>query len=284
MREKFIQYADAICSGKPILSLLKDLKEILAKNGLSHEEGACVEKMWHITHEPKLYEEIGDIFLYKVRNRNVANAAYNKYIQYTNPDFYNKYAANLKALGFKCANIDDSDDDLPPEIIDICDRFDVIVYMMICLHRNKDYDGVIELVNYLSHIKNKILEYKDRNFVENKSYLEELSCTEKHLSEVLSETQNHNDLNQFAISLFNKNKKAYFNIIKDLITYKKEKEAINYYNDVACPNIECKKTDNIITLCWIVSDFYRDIFDFYNAVFMQKIALEMELQEGNINA
>ena len=284
MRDKFIKYAETICSDKSILSVLKSLRKICAQNELYHEEGACVEKIWHITHDPKLYEQVGDIFLQKVRNRDIANAAYNKFIHLTNPDFYYKYTANLKALGFNCADIENLDEDLSDEIIDLCDRFDVIVYMMICLHKNKDFDGVIELVKFLSDIKSKIFEYRDKDCGSDKSYIDDIECTEKHLSEVLSQTQNRNDINEFAIDLDNENKKAYFNIIKDLITYKHEQDALGYYNDVVCTKLGYSRTNDIKNLCWIVSDFYRDIYEFYNAVFMQKIVLEMELQEENINA
>jgi len=66
MREKFIKYAETITSGKSMLSILKELRKICAKNNLFHEEGACLEKIYHITYETKLYEEIGDIFYIKL--------------------------------------------------------------------------------------------------------------------------------------------------------------------------------------------------------------------------
>ena len=34
---------------------------------------------------------------------------------------------------------------------------------------------------------------------------------------------------------------------------------------------------SIADICWVVSDFYRDQYNFYSAVFYQKLALEQEL-------
>ncbi len=284
MREKFIKWAEIICTGKSILTVLKELKKVCAKENLYHEEGGCLEKIWHITHEDALYKEVGDIFLYKVRNRDIANAAYNKYLYHTNPDFYFKYATNLSAMGFNCADTENLDEELPEVILSLCDRFDAIVYMMICLHKNKDYDGVLELEKYLTIIKSKIEDYKNKTSNDNKTYWEDIQYTEKHLSKILSQTQNHNDINKFAIRLNKENKKAYFNILKDLITYNNFENALKFYNNNVCENFDLKPTGNIKSLCWIVSDFYRDIFEFYNAVFMQKIIIDMELEEENIHA
>ena len=284
MRKKFIQFAEIICSDESILSVLKELKEICSQEELYHEEGGCLEKIWHITHDNQLYEEVGDIFLYKVRNKDIANAAYNKYIYHTNPDFYFKYATNMHSMGFYCIDTENTDEDLPESVTNLCDRFDAIAYMMIYLHKKEDYDGVLELVKYLENIKSKIFAYKETDRSDKLSYWDDIVSTEKHLSEIFTKTQNRNDINQLAIDLDKYNEKGYYNILKDLITYDNYDEAIAFYNNQICENFKNKPINDIKSLCWAVSDFYSGIYEFYNAVFMQKIALEMEMKEEKVNA
>ena len=285
MREKFIKYAETITSGKSMLSILKELRKICAKNNLFHEEGACLEKIYHITHEAKLYEEIGDIFLYKVRNREIANAAYNKFIYNINSEFFNKYIDNLIALGFKYDN-NIQDNDLPNEINDLCDRFDVIVYMILCLLKHNDYEGVLILYNkFLTIAKSKIIEYKDKHIGENNIYITMMENTERHLSEMLTQTNDNNEINILAINLLKTNIKAYMNILDNYITHKNYRQAIEFYLNNVCNRFhKCKKTDNIKEICWEISNFYKDNYKFYQAVKFQKIAIELELSEDNENA
>ena len=276
MREKFLQNASKIVALKPMISILKDLRKICAKEGLYHEEGGCLEKIWHINHDHSLYEEIGDIFMYKVRNRDVANAAYNKFIHHLHPEFYDKYALNLKCMGYNCADTENSDEIMPNEIVDLCDRYDTIVYMMLILLKNKDYEGILNLSDSLSTMKSKIYKYKNQHFSADSSYLDDIKNTDIHLSQELSTVQNHNDINRFAISLDEQNKRAYINVLDDFLTYKNYNEAIDFYNKEYTERFNIAKTSDINEICWSVSDFYRDIFEFYNAVRIQKIAIELE--------
>lgn len=276
MREKFIQYAVFLLKNDAKPELIKDLRKIFCDNGMFHEEGACLEKLFHITHKPELFKELGEIFQYKLRNFNVANAAYNQYLYHTDKAFFENYSKNLTSMGYSHINTENQDEKNPKELVLLCDRFDLIVFMMICLHRNKDYDTIIKLKEFLTQIKQQIIDFKSDKELD-LSYMEDIENTKKHLSDILSETKNRNDINKFSIELKPDNKKAYINILDDFITYKNYVELIKFYNDEYCKEFELAPNNSVIGICWHVSDFYRDCYEFYDAVRLQKIALELDL-------
>ena len=276
MREKFIKYAEHLAKNNATPELVKDLKEIFCENGMFHEEGACLEKLFHITHEPELFRELGEIFQYKLRNFNVANAAYNQYLYHTDKAFFENYSKNLTSMGYSHINAENQEEKNPEDLILLCDKFDLIVFMMICLCRNKAYDEIIKLKEYLLQFKEQIISYKSDSEPDY-GYMNDLENTEKHLSEILSEVRNRNDINEFAIMLNPESKRAYINVLDDSITYKKYEDAIKFYNDVYCENYKLASCDSISKICWHVSDFYRDCYEFYDAVRLQKIALELDL-------
>ena len=276
MRDKFKKYAEELCTNSNCLNIFQDLKNIMCENGLYHEEGACLEKIFHITKEPKLYEKIGDIFLNKLRNRDVANAAYNKYLYYSDSKFYEKWAENLKSIG--CNYVDTDNEENPSEVQSLSDKFDAIAYMMICLEKNSEYDGIAELICYADKLREQIKIYQKIYAEEN--YWSDYKDTCNHLSEVLSGVNNRNDINKFAISLNPSNKRAYIKIMDDYVTYKNYSESLNFYNTEFCKKFECSPNISIVNLCWLISDFYRDCYEFYDAVRFQKYALEYELKEN----
>jgi len=58
-------------------------------------------------------------------------------------------------MGIKIEYINTKDNNYPYEIVNLCDRFDAIIYMMLCLHKNNDFIGILQLNKFLSDIKNK---------------------------------------------------------------------------------------------------------------------------------
>ncbi len=284
MEEIIKRYAEELCTLSKNLEVTTRVRELCRDSGLYHEEGACVEKIWHITHETKLYEEVGDIFLYKVKNYHIANLAYNKFLYHSNPDFYMKYAQNLAHLDYKNIDTENSDEKLPEEIIDLCDRFDLVGFLMLYLHRNNDFQGVINIMPYLENMKHQILEYEQSHPDTEKSYKAGILDTKRHISKVISETRDNNDINLVAIKIDPSNKKAYFNIIDNFICLKNYDDAIGFYNNTYCPEFNMQKINSAIDVCWAVSDYYRDIYEFYNAVKLQKIAMELEIERDCTDA
>lgn len=277
MREKFLKYADNLIAQENVEKVYENLIEIFSDNCMFHEEGACNEKLWHITQKPELYKKVGDIFANKVRNPNIAFNAYNRYLQFLDKDFYKSYAQTARRVGISDIDRDLDNEDYSKQIIRLCDTYDTIVYMMICLLSEKDFDGVLELDKKLSSALSNINKYIRENHISGeKDYLEDNEASRRHLSEMMSKTAHHNDINLLAIKYDRNNKQAYMNIIGDYITYKNYNDAILFFNYTYCKAFDIPEKDSIIDICWEVSDFYRDKYDFYNAVLFQKHALELE--------
>ena len=276
MREMFKKYAEEFASGNTSVEHITNLKRIMEENLLFHEEGACLEKIYNITKDAKLYEKIGDVFLYKVGIPAIANAAYNKYIKLKMPEFYDKWAKNIKSLGVNCVDCEADDDNIPEQASTLYDNYDLIVYMIICLCKNKDYDVVMDLSVYLNTIRNKLLQYNIHNPAFS-SFEKNLQDSQNHLSDILSEIKNRNDINEFAIQLNPENKQAYINIIEDHIEYDRLEDAIKFYNENYAAKFNLPNKYSVVDICWTISDYYKDFYNFYDAVRLQKCALELEL-------
>ena len=148
MREnKLVELARNLCTKEDVLQIYKELADIFKENHLYHERGAVLEKIWHLTKEHELFKEIGDIFLYQVRNPQIAMNAYNKYLQLTMPDFYKSYATNLYNLGYSDFEYKYDNEDYTKDLINLCDRYNTIIYIMVCLYQNKNYQSVLKLRN-----------------------------------------------------------------------------------------------------------------------------------------
>lgn len=279
MREKFKNFADSISSGADLLPILQELIPIFGDSGMHHEEGACFEKMFNITKNPELYEKIGDVFLYKLRNRNVAKNAYDKFLCYSNPEFYKKYANNLKQLGYNSINTEHLEIVPQTPIEKLCDMYNVIAYMILYLHKDKEYDAVLSIAQNLFNIKKQIDSEKKNCFKTALSCLNDIKDTDIHLSEVLATTLFNIEINRFAIKLNSLNKNAYFNIVGGYIAKKDYKEAVKYYNTAFAKTLNEPTKNSVPDICWTISDYFRDRFDFYMAVYFQKLALEYELEK-----
>ena len=273
MREKFLDFANGLCNlNYDIIPILNELIKLFDSAGLYHEEGACCEKIYNITNDFSLYEKIGDIFLYKARNKNIAQAAYEEFLKYKLPDFYPKYSENMKQLGYEfsaCVS-----EDLPKELEKLYDRYNVIAYMMVYLYKKKEYSGVEQLYKYLCDIKNIINTKIDKN---SSKYQEELTATENHLSEIFSENPDILNMNELAVLLSGNNRRAYLNIIQYYLKKNKYEKALNYYNNIYAEVFELQNCTTVVQICWDISEYYRSLGDYYNAVFYQKLGIEYKL-------
>lgn len=281
MVDKILSYAEQVFDGTNLLEILQDLKDIFSKNSLFYEETACLEKIYHITFEPDLYKEIGNIFLYKLRDKKSANMAYNTYLYHSMPEFFSNYSESSE--NEQPEYFEETRD---TEIIHLCDKFEVLVFIIIYLHKIKQYDGILKASEYLKQAKQLINDYKESNPSNTDAYYPRITAIEEHLSDILSTTCNNNDINNLAITLNKSNQKAYINIIDDMLFSQNYNNALDFYNDFYCPNFNTAEQYSITDVCWIISDYYRDIYNFYDAVKLQKLALELEninYDEGRIH-
>ena len=152
---------------------------------------------------------------------------------------------------------------------------------MICLHKNSDYDGILELNKYLKIVRNKVIlisnSYKNNNY-----FMDDIEATNKHLSQILSQTKSNIRINQLAIELDKTNQQAYINIIEYKLEKGEKEAAIQFYNSTYINQFNNSLgCNNIESLAWIISDYYRDKCLFYDSIKMQKYALETELDKLN---
>ena len=163
MREKFLKFADDLILQKSPLKVYEKLAKIFEEGCMFHEEGACYEKIWHINQEHELYKKIGDIFGNKLGNSEVALQAYNRYLKFSEPEFYQNYSRNLVKLGYDRYKEDIESEDYSSDIVKLCDAYDAIVYMMIFLHKKSDFEGIIKLDEKLTQISANIKRYLSQN-------------------------------------------------------------------------------------------------------------------------
>ena len=277
MKETLTRFAEQIYSGNDTKNILNELYNIFTENEMYHEAAACLEKIWHITKEHELYIQIGDIFKDKLRNPQVGHMAYNRYLMFSQSDFYIKYTNALVKLNDNNFSTDIDNEDYSREIIKLCDKFDVIIYIMLCLHKNKEYSAILQIFEYFDKTLQDIDNYKQEHPFEDYTCTNDIENTKHHLVEILSTTKHHYDINRLAIMLDSECYPAYINILADIVTNKNYDEALNFYNNEICIKFSKPQKNSVTEICWILSDYYRDNFEFYNAVLFQKIALELDL-------
>ena len=267
----FLYYARSIIDlDKPVL-IYKELMQIFEEENMFQEQAGMLEKIYNLTLEPYLFEKIGDIALNKLDNNTLAMCAYTKYISLLNYNFYKNFKQVLEINKFKLPNILEENQNLELQIL--IDKYVVIVYMMIFLLRHKKIKTVLKLWNNIKYLKKKIEKINS-----NEEAIEDIDNSGMYLSHLLSEMKHHNEINKLAIYLCPENKKAYFNIISNLMLHNKYQEALDYYNDVFVQAFKTNmKFDAFPQLCWFLSDRCHQIRDFYSAVAWQKKAIEIEL-------
>ncbi len=278
MKEKLLEFAKDVCLSKNIVDICIELSDIFTENALYQEKAGCYEKIWHITQEHELYQKIGDIFAFRINNKAVALNAYNKYFQFKDPDFYKKYASCLRELGYKDISPDLDKENYNRHIVNLCDRFDIVTYMVVYAQKIKDYDTVLELKRYYDILKEEVEEYYKDNPNTDLDYFEEFKASKSYLSDILVKCTNNIDINEFAIELKPENKRAYINILTNLVKNHKKEKAMAFFNDRYIVSCNANFAISLQDVCWELSKYYGEVYDFYHTVYFQKAALDIELE------
>ena len=277
MREKLIALANDVCTARSILPALKDLVEIFDKLKMYNEECGTLERIWHKTQKHDLLQQMGDVYFSKIGDYNTAIIAYNRYLEFTQPDLFRKYATSMYKAGYKKYDFDN--EDYSRKIINLTDRYNILLYIIASLYEMKDIDAVLSVKDLLFNVKKKIDKIYNKLTDGEKAYVEELDAGNSYISGLFSNIKHHNDLNSFAIELDPKNEDAYINIMADHLTYGRKQEALEYYNKMYTANFNYKPLDSVGNVAWILSNFYSKKHDFFEAVMMQKLALEIDMAE-----
>ena len=80
-----------IINNNDIVTSYRELAILFENQQMYQEQVGCLERIAHITKEPYLYEEMGNIFKFKLNNYSAAFGSYSKYLSLVQPDFYQNY-------------------------------------------------------------------------------------------------------------------------------------------------------------------------------------------------
>lgn len=231
-----------------------------------------IQAIYDYSHNYKYLEKIADYFLEK-QQFNIAFSYYNKYLKQKNNSFYEKF---LRTFPIE-VRIDETREAQNPVLLKLIDLNMVMVHMIIFAHSKKLYDAVIQLSENLDIIKKEI-----DNFLQGRiNYGDDISEVYddyRLLSDVLSKTKKNNEINELAIKLNPQNKKAYLNIIDNCFSDGNFKMALDLYNKYS-KIFNTQLVKDYISLCNALIGIYKDLGDFYSAIYYQKLELEFELGE-----
>lgn len=279
MKEKIIGYVKKLDSSKSIKKVIKELSSLYEENKMYDLLAPCLIKLANCSKDYKLYEKIADIYQFKLRNFEEALYFYNRYMQKKDLDFYKKYATTIKHRGFSEVDIvfDLTEDNI--KLRELCDRFDLLISLMLFLHKLGEYNLILDMKAYLFKFRAKIVEFIKTHRLLNLACRDDSKKNENYLADILARTKNNIDLNRFAIELAPMIKWAYINILEDYIFNKRYQEAIEFYNKFYAPQFRISMEKGVEPIAWHISDFYANERDYYMSVLYKKLSCEIHLGE-----
>ena len=270
--KKIINLANNIANCKNLKNNFAKLAVLFKEEYAFNQEIAVLKAIYNLTKDSKKLEEIGDIYANELNIKEAAQEYYNKYLQVTDTEFYKKYvsANDIKTKEEIC---------IPQDLQERLDCYNVFIEIIVFLHGRKFYQEILNLKDDFFKLEEFVATWLVENEYSNLDELEKINDKKNYLSCVLSNTGNHNDINRFAIELNPKNEAGYLNIIDDLVYYKNYKQALDMYNSEYVKMFpENKYFDNIVDLCWFLSDKLYRIGQYFNAIERQKFAIDIELE------
>ncbi len=272
MEKRIISFAKKLLKSQECLKIFTELEKIYESESMYLAQINCLERIWHISKNHCLLKKIGDIFINKMRDRNMGFIAHCKYLEFTQPEFYERFSNNSEVLNIKLA---DKNIYIQPDFEILCDNYNTILDMIHLMFKLRNYKCILKLKKYLNEMKTLIInesaKYKAKDI---KFAKDDIVQNEKRISKILSEDYSCNDLNLFAVDLDYENKFAHFNVINYYLSINNADIAKNYYNSVYCKYFIQKPQKDIYDICWIISGFYEKEREYYNSVLFQKYALQ----------
>jgi len=280
MREKIIYFSEKICYTSAPVDVYSELAEYFEKVDFIVGKANILECIWRLTEDSNLLLEIGDIFFKTNNDTKIAYKFYREYFSSQNNEIFAKFLE----LHNRINNISITNDNdfllyKKSELSFLYGKFVALIVILYFLHYKKEYQLLLEVEVYLDKIKNDIENFvcdtKNIDYIEIKQIQEDV----KTLSETLSQTAHHNDINYLAIKFNPNNEQAYINILDDLLTYKNYEEALSFYNSKYAQIFNKQQVTSIIPICWQMVDIFDKNLNFYKSLSYQKLALEIELGE-----
>ena len=282
MREKLANYAQEIIKNKNILKIYSELAEIFKNEGLYLSQAGCIEKIWHITLEPELLKKEGDIFLNSLNDPGTASEVYKLYFQAINPNFYTDFMTALNRFGYESLTPEFTKTEEASELTKLADKYTIIIYMMMLLHKYNDQEGILIFSKYLDKINKMAFDIiKSEKNVIKEDYDDTIGSNE-YFSYLIGTTITDIELNKLAIKLNPKNDKAYWNIIEQYLAQKDNKKALKFYNKEYAPAFDSNLVNSVVDICWKLSDNCYRSEDYFNAIRYQQMAIDSELEKEKV--
>lgn len=276
MRDLFLKSAKALSKNENILSIYESLAEYYLNIGQMDGYTSSLEKIWHLNHNNELLLKISDIAKNVLKNYNLSCLFEGLYFYSQAPEHFNSFAP---ISGMNQGLISDIQYEAnSSELKLLINRNFICDYMMLHAHQKNDLELVLELSKYLFEIKSQIDIYVQENNITESRELLSIKEDDSAVSNVLSQTKHHNDINKLAIVLNKYNEKAYLNIIDDLLVYKNFQNALDFYNNEYAPAFSKPLIHSASELCWFMSNNYSNKLEFYETLYFQKLAIELELK------
>ena len=279
MRDFFINSANNLAFNTNLAYTYRVLADYFAKANFTNGQCACLEKLWHIIKDKNILLDLihlSEVKLNDIRLARLFNAIL--FFNYLPNEFMNF----IKPLNLAPDFINDIEYEgtTTPWTI-LSGRHLICTYLMIFAAKGNNIQLIVDLIKPLNKIDKEINDYLHNN-PNNPRYFEEFFNQKRILSDVLSEIEHHNDINKFAIYLNCNNEKAYLNIIEDFIHYKNFDHALDFYNNDYCNAFNRPKAEYLNDICWYLSHFDSNKYEFYKTLCYQKLAIEFEIQKNEV--
>lgn len=279
MREFFKKIAEQIYNAPDPINFYFELVRYFEAEDFLIGKVNLLEYIWRLNNDNELLLEIGDIFFEFEKD---SGSAYKYYYEYFKRKSEKGFSNFLNVYNQR-NNITFCDEEMEflhenSELTKLYGKFAVIIVILYYLHSKNEYQLLLDIEAYLDKIKSEIEEFVFNSCNTNYPELVQIQEDIKSMSEVLSQTAHHNDINYLAIKFNPKNEQAYINILDDLLTYKNYKEALSFYNNEYAPIFGKSPVQDLIPVCWQFVEIFGKQYNFYKSVFYQKLALEFELE------
>ena len=201
MRKNLLNICEKIIKTKKPLKIYKELLTIFDGVGLLNEKASFLKKIWHITHKNELLVQAGDIYIEYLDNPHDAYLTYDLFFQKTNPQFYSRYKYSINQKGYQEFTPLFDGSNYFSDLVRLLDKYYSIGQIMIYFHQYKMFDEIIKAKPYLNEMKLQIENFVQTHPIEDYPWENEINDFNKYISNILSKTENNNNINYFAIEL-----------------------------------------------------------------------------------
>ena len=226
---------------------------------------------------------MADIVINNLEDSNYTLSLYATYLKLTNEKLYQnlKIALQSSNVSFQDVDLIKEDDVVSLEFENLVNRHNIILYIMIYCIQTCNLEKIMDFVKYAEQLDSEIKKFITEKNPANKTPLDNMRDTMKHLSKIISSNLTAVDINIFATALDPINESSYLNVMETFLKNNFTKNAINFYNNkyrkIFKNNPEIKLPTAIY---WFMSDKLYAENKYYESLVCQQKAIDIELSKG----